>query len=284
MNLKTIQILLIYFLALNSYSQTDTITIYFEIGKHEATISELLKIDVEKGSWEQVDIISYTDYLGSVELNNKLSLNRSREIRSRLVERGLSTEILGIVVGRGITGETLNSSEGIAANRRADIIIWKKSEKNLTRQMDTTDTNTSAKNIHKIEKFSDKVSSANVGDNLIISGLDFIPGQHFLSLEGDSAFIELLAIMQENENMEINIEGHICCNTTGKDGLDLTTNKYNLSEARAEYVYTRLIEEGIDPGRLSFEGFARMKPIYPAELTPYEKQANRRVEIKIVKK
>ena len=131
---------------------------------------------------------------------------------------------------------------------------------------------------------SEQFSTSKIGDQLVLSDLTFIPGQHFLTESGDSAFVELLDLLNENSSLKINIEGHICCNINGEDGLDLATNRYNLSEARAEYIYTTLIENGIEKERLSYEGFARSKPIYPDELTEDEKKANRRVEIKILEK
>jgi len=59
---------------------------------------------------------------------------------------------------------------------------------------------------------------------------------------------------------------------------------YNLSEARAKYIYDLLIYDGISAERLSYEGFARQNPLYPEEKTEEEKAANRRVEIRIIEK
>ena len=109
----------------------------------------------------------------------------------------------------------------------------------------------------------------------------FLPGQHFLTEESTVAYDELFQVLKNNPNLKIKIEGHICCKLDNEDGLDLATSKYNLSEARAEYVYEMLLEDGIEESRLSFEGFAREKPLYPDEKTEMEKQLNRRVEIRI---
>lgn len=256
------------------HAQSDTISIYFDIGSFIASDSELEKLTV-KPNWNKVDIISYTDYLGSVEMNQRLSLYRSFEIRARLVERGLDSELLGTVEGKGIIGKTLDSKEGIQENRRTDIIIH---TQNPTEQKAPQEEKQPKKNL------SDQFSNSNVGDQLVLSDLTFIPGEHFLTESGDSAFVELLQLLEDNSSLKINIEGHICCNINGEDGLDLATNKYNLSEARAEYIYTTLIENGIDKKRLSYEGFARSKPIFPNELNEEEKKANRRVEIKVLEK
>ncbi|MBL4708514.1 MAG: OmpA family protein [Flavobacteriales bacterium] len=265
---------LLLFITISSFAQSDTITIYFGIGTSIASDIELEKLQIQS-NWNKVDIISYTDYLGSKEMNQRLSLYRSFEIRARLVEKGLNSELLGIVEGRGITGVTLDSKEGIQGNRKTDVIFYRTVQAKIEPEIIEEEPEL---------ELSDQILSSNVGDNLVLSDLSFIPGQHFLTASGDSSFVKLTNLLQENSKLKINIEGHICCNINGEDGLDLATNRYNLSEARAEYIYTSLIENGIDRKRLSYEGFARSKPIYPNELNEEEKKANRRVEIKILDK
>ena len=136
--MKTKFTLLLFICFSISFAQTDTVSIYFEIGRHETSDSELTKLKIDKGAWTKVDVISYTDYLGSVKFNNKLSESRSFEVRSRLVEYGLNTEILGNVEGKGITGETLASKKGIRKNRRTDIIIWEIAETSENQQLIST--------------------------------------------------------------------------------------------------------------------------------------------------
>lgn len=264
-------------------AQTDTIKVYFDIGLHEATESELQKLDIDKTDWQKVDLISYTDYLGTTVLNEKLSLNRSREIRSRLVQRGLNTESLGIVEGKGVLGVVLDHLDGIQENRRTDIIIWKS-----TNDIKIVDIEKIVEEITppaepKVE-FKDELATAQVGDHLVLRDITFIPGQHFISEESTLTYLDLLDIMKENPKLKIQIEGHICCKIDNKDGLDLATNQYNLSEARAKYIYDILIDDGIDAERLSYKGFARENPLYPLEETEEEKQLNRRVEILILEK
>lgn len=273
---------LFLFTCINATGQTDTIKIYFEIGKFEASAEELLKLDIDKTTWNKIDIISYTDYLGSSELNTKLSLERSREIRSRLVQRGLNTEILGTVEGKGVLGETLKGNSGITQNRRTDIVIWNKSDVDETVEIEIQPIEVPM--VSEKVKLESQIEAAEVGDQLVLSNMVFLPGQHFLTEESRAAYDELFELLKQNPNLKIIIEGHICCKIDNEDGLDLATNKYNLSEARAEYVYDILIEDGISADRLSFEGFARENPLFPNENTEEEKMANRRVEIRIIEK
>ena len=261
------------------YAQNETLAIYFDIGKFEINSTDLEKLKAEKKNWEKVDIVSYTDYLGSQEMNKKLSMRRSREVRARLVQYGLDTEILGIVKGLGVLGETLRHSEGIRENRRADVIIYKSVKINERVEVEE-DPIVETKKI----KLQDALANAKVGDHLVLSEMIFLPGQHFLTEESAAAYDELFQVLKSNPNLQVKIEGHICCKYDNKDGLDLATSKYNLSEARAEHVYTALTKDGIKKNRLSFEGFARDKPLYPDEKTEKEKQLNRRVEILIIER
>ena len=278
---------LFYFLLFTSFqlsAQTDTIKIYFDIGASEASTQELLKLNVDKSDWQKVDLISYTDYLGSEKLNNQLSINRSREIRSRLVQYGLNTSILGVVKGEGITGQTLSSSKGIQENRRTDIIITKKPSKPIAEAEEIKEMPSENKEpIEEIELKS-QIESANIGDQMVLKNMVFLPGQHFLTETSLRPYNKLFETLQQNPELKIKIEGHICCEIINGDGLDLTTNLYNLSEARAKYIYDLLIYDGISTERLSYEGFARQNPLYPEEKTEEEKAANRRVEIRIIEK
>ncbi|MFT6166141.1 MAG: outer membrane protein OmpA-like peptidoglycan-associated protein [Vicingaceae bacterium] len=264
-------------------AQTDTIKLYFEIGKFEVSSEELRKLQVDKSDWQKVEIISYTDYLGTEKLNNRLSMDRSREVRARLVEYGLNTATLGIVEGRGIAGETLNTVEGIKTNRRTDIVISRTNPKISTNE-ETDTVHRKIPTVVKKVQLKSQIDSASVGDQLVLSNMLFLPGQHFLTAESLTSYNELFQTMNQNPKLRVKIEGHICCKIDNEDGLDLATNKFNLSEARAKYIYDLLIYDGIAASRLSYEGFARSNPLFPYERTEEEKTANRRVEIRILEK
>lgn len=60
--------------------------------------------------------------------------------------------------------------------------------------------------------------------------------------------------------------------------MDLVTGKQNLSEARAQRIVRFLVNQGIDPSRLSAEGRRCSEP------TGNGAAADRRVEIKILQK
>jgi len=54
-----------------------------------------------------------------------------------------------------------------------------------------------------------------------------------------------------------------------------------LSKKRAKRIVEYLISCGIEPERLSAVGYGNTKPIYPKPESEEQKEANRRVEVKI---
>lgn len=70
-----------------------------------------------------LSIEGHTDDVGSVEANNKLSLERARTIRNELLTMGISSKRLN-VVGHGQMRPMVmnNSVENRAKNRRVEIV------------------------------------------------------------------------------------------------------------------------------------------------------------------
>jgi outer membrane protein OmpA-like peptidoglycan-associated protein len=108
---------------------------------------------------------------------------------------------------------------------------------------------------------------------------------HQFLRESAPMLVELVDAMNAYPKLVIRIEGHICCNPSPGDGLDLETDITNLSEARAKAVKDYLVRNDIAPDRVSYKGFGHSSPIYPyPEKTEEERTQNRRVEIKIISK
>jgi OOP family OmpA-OmpF porin len=78
-------------------------------------------------------------------------------------------------------------------------------------------------------------------------------------------------VMKANPDLKVQLDGHTC---------DLGKAQYNqkLSERRAKAVLDYLVNNGIDPQRLSWQGYGETQPAYPN--TSEENRAkNRRVEL-----
>lgn len=82
---------------------------------------------------------------------------------------------------------------------------------------------------------------------------------------------EVASVMKANPDLKVELDGHTC---------DRGPEKYNqkLSERRAKAVLDYLVNNGIDPQRLSWKGYGETQPAYPN--TSEENRAkNRRVEL-----
>jgi OmpA-OmpF porin, OOP family len=70
----------------------------------------------------EVTVIGHTDYVGSHEYNDKLSLQRAEKVRDQLVARGISAAIIQ-VAGRGKREPMVDTTAAERRNRRVEITI-----------------------------------------------------------------------------------------------------------------------------------------------------------------
>jgi outer membrane protein OmpA-like peptidoglycan-associated protein len=78
-----------------------------------------------------------------------------------------------------------------------------------------------------------------------------------------------------NPTISIEVQGHV--NDEGGNSL----SSQRLSKKRAKRIVAYLISCGIEPERLSAVGYGNTKPIFPKPESEEQKEANRRVEVKI---
>ncbi|MCB9360520.1 MAG: OmpA family protein [Flavobacteriales bacterium] len=101
---------------------------------------------------------------------------------------------------------------------------------------------------------------------------DFLP-------TAEGALSALLSFMQTNSTIKIEIEGHV----NGPDQSNTSAFK-KLSFARALAVKQYLVENGIEGDRIQYVGYGNSQMLYPYPKKEEEHSANRRVEVKIIKK
>jgi outer membrane protein OmpA-like peptidoglycan-associated protein len=78
----------------------------------------------------------------------------------------------------------------------------------------------------------------------------------------------------QNPKLKIEIQGHICCNSSGKE---------TLSTQRAKAIKGFLKIQGIDNSRVTYKGFGSTQPLFSLpEKNEQERAANRRVELLII--
>jgi outer membrane protein OmpA-like peptidoglycan-associated protein len=115
------------------------------------------------------------------------------------------------------------------------------------------------------------------GEKITLQNLYFKQSEPDILPESFDELNDLANILWENKNLYIQIEGHTDNSGNSEDLLQL-------SEKRAEAVRQFLIEKNIKSDRMTVKGFGGRIPIFEQPKNESERQANRRVEIRIVKK
>lgn len=129
------------------------------------------------------------------------------------------------------------------------------------------------------------ISKVAKNETIRLDNIFFLPGSHMIREESAETLFNLYTTMKFNPTLKINIEGHICCLTnTTEDGYDYDEKEYGLSKNRARAVYEYLTDKGIEPDRMTYEGFGIQQPLKWPERSLADENMNRRVEIRIIDK
>ncbi len=90
---------------------------------------------------------------------------------------------------------------------------------------------------------------------------------------------KLLRLMKSEQDLHIEIQGHM--NYPKNRPLSQSQKKYNydLSHRRAKAVYEFLIANGIAQERLTYKGLSNYKMVYPYPKNKEEGDLNKRVEV-----
>jgi outer membrane protein OmpA-like peptidoglycan-associated protein len=123
-----------------------------------------------------------------------------------------------------------------------------------------------------------------VGEHIILKNIYFSGGRHSFLAKSYSALDDLLETMKKIPTLVVEIQGHVCCHEGDGDEIDFDSGLPVLSVTRAKAVHDFLIENEIDKKRISYKGLAHKFPLIKIEKSEEDAEANRRVEIKIIKK
>jgi outer membrane protein OmpA-like peptidoglycan-associated protein len=268
----------------------DKLVVYFafdsyEIGNSSSQIDSFLS---NKG-FSEIKITGHCDSFGSHVYNDRLALNRALTVKNYITGKGIPVTLIKILTfgKRSPLNGNSNSSER-ALNRRVEIllenIIQTDSIVETVIDKEITDSTqvVSKQESASVKQFRKNVESAEIGTSLRLPMLNFEGGRHILLPQSRKTLQLLLSVLKENPALEIEIQGHICCESEG-DGLDIDTRTRDLSVNRAKAIYEYLIGKGIDEQRLKYRGFGSSHKLVE-ERTQANMSMNRRVEIKILKK
>lgn len=256
----------------HGFSQTkiDTLTIYFNNDEYKFDIAQL---ELTKASpYQSINIQAYADSNASTAYNETLSFKRAYFTYFQLLNAGIPNNVIKKAEGKGEITFTENSQE-FHQSRRVEIIYTYKEESDKEKVTPIIDTN---------EDLEKEFTEAQVGDNIKLDNLHFQPGTHLILPKSKLELDLLVLILNNNQRLKIDIQGHICCQFDGRDGYDAIAMNNQLSVNRAYAIYRHLIDHGVEAGRLSFTGFGSSQKIYQNEMNEEEKIANRRVEFIII--
>lgn len=107
----------------------------------------------------------------------------------------------------------------------------------------------------------------------------FNVGEAKLLRSFDSTLKQIAGLIASKKEYKVMVSGHT--DDTPIYTIEFPSN-WELSAARAITVAKLLIKNGVDPLRISIQGFAEYRPLYENS-TPQNKEANRRVEIALIK-
>ncbi|MCJ1810178.1 MULTISPECIES: OmpA family protein [Flavobacterium] len=289
---KILFVSIMLFLSLKSFTQ-EQFSVHFKSGQHELTPSE--KLEVEKWIQENkkskiLSISGYTDEDGTNQYNDSLAKKRTETVFNLIKGKvAIRTDFKKINFGE------LHQQSKIKAENRKVILFFLK-EKDLEKEKEIIVLKTPANNTDKVivfpssillnnpdgseteikldVQFMKKLSESKVGDKLKIENLNFVLNTYAITQESRGKLYELWLVMQQNPNLKIQIQGHICC---------VTKDRQDLSTQRAKAVYKFLEFKNIEKTRMSYKGFGSSQPLYNLpEKNEEERAANRRVEIEVV--
>lgn len=272
--MKTLLLLIFFSITVNSQMLS---SIYFENNSSYLSKDSKRKLDslAKFESKLTFRIFGNANPLGNESLNKALSENRAKKVTDYLKKKIGKNIHLASSVGLGISKQINdNSSEDLLAkNRRVDIFIeryFEEGEK-LSRE--------------PYPSFFDvKIAQMKVKDTFSLPDVNFIGGRHVWLSKGTSKLYLLFDILRKNPTLEVELQGHICCDYENFDGEDVDLKTFNLSFTRADAMRQFLIKMGIDSQRIKAEGLGHLNPVVYPENTEEDRRKNRRVEVVLVKK
>lgn len=280
----------------NSHAQYgyDTLDVYFPINDIRLDMSARVRLDslINIAGNRNLLIYGYADYLGNEPANEVLADGRAANVRQYLMGKKIPGKQILVCAGIGEVYRTdRNGKEGYPKDRRVSVFIKRDRQAVVIKKLPTAQK--ASLSLSDNEKGIpvksatpnrfDALTELKPNQVLRIQSIHFQPERHFVTQESEHILNELFETLKNNENLEIRIEGHVCCIKGGGDALDLDTHLFELSLNRAKYICLYLISKGIKKERLSFAGFGKSHPIIAEELTEEDAQQNRRVEIRVLR-
>lgn len=288
--------ILFFFFIFQPLLAQEQATFYFDSNKYELNKTELQKLKEWMSTFPSAKILAingYTDEDGTTGFNDSLAQKRVSYIFEMVQGKIKIREDFKSIS----FGELHQHSNIKAENRKGTIyyllpkdfareeeIVGIKKEIPLEKPkpvrifpdvIEIQNPN-GTKSVFELDtNFMKQIDESKPGEKLKLENLNFQINTFAIVNESRGKLYELLIVMQQNPELSIDIQGHLCC---------MPADRTNLSYQRAKAISNFLRMNGIENARVTYQGFGSSNPIYPLpEKNEEERAANRRVEIEIIK-
>jgi outer membrane protein OmpA-like peptidoglycan-associated protein len=273
------------FLTLLGFSQ-QTFSVYFDTNKFDLTSQEIKRLQVWMNHNSNSKILSmegYTDEVGSISYNDTLSLKRVVYVYNQVHNK---VAVRADFKTNGF-GESLKISDNKSENRRVTIYYLSEFQIELEefiindfkvqKSLDSLSIKAVDKfNIHPKLALNEIVQKVPEGILFTLEDIQFHFDSAVLMLNAKEELNKWFEVLNNNPNLKIIVQGHICC---------IPKDDILLSSKRAKAVMDYLVSKGVEKERIQYIGYGVNRPIYRIpEKNGYEALMNRRVEIVIKEK
>lgn len=204
-----------------------------ESEKLKAFIKQIKNIDIER-----ISILGYCDDIGTEIYNKELSDKRAEAIRQIIADFKIDDFLITNVNGEGelqlTTRERALYDKLRSLNRKVIIIVAPR----------------------KVIAGAFYEDDLYPGETFNIPNLKFKTSLRYLTQDSKKVLEQLANFLVNRKDIFFTVQGHVCCTTNGYDAKDKETNKDNLSVVRAKYIRDYLVNKGVEPFRIRYEGLA----------------------------
>ncbi|MFN7676071.1 OmpA family protein [Flavobacterium sp.] len=230
---------------------------FFDFNKDFPNQSSILSINEWMASHKNIEItklLGYCDSIDTKNYNKKLAERRIESVRNLLEKSGLK---FNKNLEKIAFGKDFKQSKIQAENRKVTIFYNEQQIKPIESEL------------------TKQIRNSKVGETIKLPNIYFFNNSDQIVAKSQPTLFDLLTAMEENPELKIEIQGHICC--------QLVSDINDVSTARAKTIYSYLIRNKIDSKRMTFKGYGTSRPIHKIpEKNETEADENRRVEILIV--
>ena len=114
-----------------------------------------------------------------------------------------------------------------------------------------------------------------IGKRIVLDNIYYDFDEYYLRPDALDELERLVELLNQNPNIMIELGSH-----TDSNGTD--AYNYTLSDNRAKAVISYLVDNGINPARLTWKGYGESQLWFYPEMSDADEQANRRTEFRIM--